>query len=113
MNNLQDDFEIQWQRRQQALNEALDSVPSDEAILDMAKIAQRKNKFKMRWYSYAAAACLLMGVLLYGLRFTKTETNLPVAEEIIVKGEKILFLCNSGCSAQDVILSANKIVNQE
>lgn len=120
MNDLKNDFEIQWQRRKQALKEAQNSVPSDEVLLNMAKTAQEQASVaeisplprRRLWIPYAAAACLLLGVLLYGLHFPKTEPNIPVAKEKIVKGGKIVFLCNSGCSAQDVIISANKIVNQ-
>jgi len=112
MNNLRDVFELQWEHRQQALNEAQNSVPSDEVILKMAKNAQKRDEIKLRWVPYAAAASLFLVVMLYGLRFPMKDNHLPVAEEIIVKGEKHGFLCNSGCSAQDVILSANKIVNQ-
>jgi hypothetical protein len=98
MNTLHDDFEIQWQHRQRALNDAKDNVPSDEVILGMAKKAQKRVKVKIRWISYAAAACLVFGVLLFGL----TKQN----------NKEITFLCNSGCSVQDVIVSANRIVNQ-
>jgi hypothetical protein len=97
MNNLHDDFEIQWQHRQQALNETQDRVPGDEAILKMARKAQKEDEIKKRWVPYAAAACLFLGVMLYGLRFPNTAVK---------------FLCNSGCSIEEVIISANKIVNQ-
>jgi len=98
MNTLHDDFELQWQHRQQAMNDVQNAVPSDELLLDMAKKAQKRVKVKIRWISYAAAACLIFGVLLFGL--TKQNTK------------EITFLCNSGCSVQDVIVSANRIVNQ-
>jgi len=92
------DFDIQWQKRMSAPNEVQNSVPGDDVILNMAKKAQRQGKTKRLWIPYVAAACLLSGVIIYGL-------TLP--------NEEVKFLCNSGCSAQDVIISANKIVNQE
>lgn len=108
MNN---DFEKQWQRRQQAMKEAANSVPGDDVIIGMAKMAQNqafahemspmRNRRRLVWISYIAAACLLLGVLLYGLTLPASGT-----------GEQITFLCNSGCSAEDIIMSANKIVNQ-
>ena len=111
MNNLNNDFEKQWQRRQQAVKEAENSVPGDDVIISMAKMAQNKafaqemspvrNRRRLVWISYIAAACLLLGILLYGLTLPTSDT-----------GEQITFLCNSGCSAEDVIMSANKIVNQ-
>lgn len=91
-------FDIQWQKRENALNEAQNSVPCDDVILSMAKKAQRQGKTKRLWVPYAAAACLLSGVIVYGLTLPNNEVK---------------FLCNSGCSAQDVIISANKIINQE
>lgn len=101
------DFEIQWQHRKNALKDAENNAPSDDVVLNMAKIAQNRafaqemspvRHRRLLWIPYVAAACLLAGVLLYGL-------HLP--------NEEVKFLCNSGCSAQDVIISANKIVNQE
>lgn len=101
------DFEIQWQRRQNALKDAQNSAPSDEVMLNMTKIAQNRTFVQEMspvrhrrhlWIPYVAAACLLVGVLLYGLHLPNKEVK---------------FLCNSGCSAQDIIISANKIVNQE
>lgn len=91
------DFEKQWQRREEALQEAQNNVPSDEVILNMAKKAQIKNKGNFRWIPYVAAACLFLGVMLLG---TKKQHKEPK------------FLCNSGCSVQEVIVSANRIVNQ-
>lgn len=97
MNNLRDDFEMQWQHRQQAVNKAQNQVPDDEVILKMARKAQKRDEIKLRWVPYAAAACLFLGVILYGLRLPNTQVK---------------FLCNSGCSIEEVIISANKIVNQ-
>lgn len=91
------DFEKQWQHRQQAMKEVQSNLPSDEVVLQMARKAQERRRIKIPWISYAAAACLLFGVVLYGLRTQNKEPK---------------FLCNSGCSIQDVTMLANRIVNQ-
>ena len=115
------DFEIQWQRRQQAMNDAESYVPTDDWMLGLAEQAKeiatgnevqyiRQRRF--RWIPYAAAAGLLVAVSIIGLRHQRNVARLPVAEKVDVKGQTIRFLCNSGCSADDVVQSAYGIMIQ-
>ena len=43
----------------------------------------------------------------------KTRQNVLLSRTKDKPNKEVKFLCNSGCSAQDIIISANKIVNQE
>ena len=109
MNN---DFDKQWQKRQNALLEAENSAPSDETIMSMARRAQYRPHRKLTWIPYAAAASLIIGILLFEWNIQNAKTKIPVAQEVSVEGQTVKFLCNSGCSAQDVIISANNIIKQ-
>lgn len=116
-----DGFETQWQRRQQWEEQVEKSMPDDEIFLHWAEKAQQipaspevnvisfhRNK---RWMSYAAAACLVIGVAVFGLtRRGQSNDRLPVAEEVTVESQTIHFVCNNGCSAQDIMLLANKVI---
>ena len=59
---------------------------------------------------YAAAAGLLIGVVLFSWRMQNDASRMPVAKEVKVGGQTVRFLCNNGCSAQDVLLSANEVI---
>ena len=109
MNN---DFDKQWQRRQNALHDAESSAPSDGAIITMARHAQYRPQHKLHWIPYAAAASLIIGILFFEWNIQNAKTKIPVAQEVSVEGQTVKFLCNSGCSAQDVIISANNIIKQ-
>ena len=64
-----------------------------------------------RWIPYAAAASLVIGVAAIGLtRQGQPDNGLPVAEEVTVESQTIHFICNNGCSAQDIMLLANKVI---
>ncbi len=118
-----DDFQTQWQRRQHWEEVAKKSTPDDIAFLDWAVKAQhtssgsevnvapfpsQRNK---RWIPYAAAACIALGLTIFGLtRHVRPDDGLPVAQEVTVDNQTIHFICNNGCSAQDVMLLANKAI---
>lgn len=116
------DFELQWQRRQQAMQETKDDVPTDEVVLGMAKIAQktRENQSvalvpprrKYRWIPYAAAASILIGVAVVGWQRVSGSSRHIELEEVSVEGQTIRFLCNSGCSVDDVLHSAQNIITE-
>ncbi len=116
-----DGFETQWRRRQQWEEQVEKSMPDDKTFLRWAEKAQQipagsevnvisfhRNK---RWMSYAAAASLVIGVAVFGLtRRGQPDNRLPVAEEVTVESQTIHFVCNNGCSAQDIMLLANKVI---
>ena len=109
MNN---DFDKQWQRRQNALLDAENSAPSNKTIMAMARRAQYRPHHKLTWIPYAAAASVIIGILFFEWNIQSAKTKIPVAQEVSVEGQTVKFLCNSGCSAQDVIISANNIIKQ-
>ena len=116
-----DDFKTQWQCRQQWKEQAEKWAPDDKTFLHWAEKAQqdpaglgtnvipfRRTK---RWIPYAAAASLVIGVAAIGLtRQGQPENGLPVAEEVTVESQTIHFMCNNGCSAQDIMHLANKVI---
>ena len=117
----QNDFETQWRHRQQWEERAEKSVPDDKSFLNWAEKAQQapgvsevnvtplplhRNR---RWIPYAAAASLIIGVTIIGLTYSsQPEDELPIAEEVTVESQTIHFVCNNGCSAQDIMSLANK-----
>lgn len=117
-----DDFKTQWQRRQQWQEQAEKSAPDDETLLRWVEKAQQTpaapyvnilfpTHRNNRWIPYTAAACIAISVVAIGLnRQNKTENALPVAKEVEVGGQTVRFLCNNGCSAQDIILSASEVI---
>ena len=116
-----DDFETQWQCRQQWEKQAEKSVPDDQTFLQWAEKAQldpaglgtKVIPFHRhrRWIPYAAAASLVIGVTIFGLtRSSQPNDELPIAEEVTVESQTIHFVCNNGCSAQDILLLANKVI---
>ncbi len=116
-----DSFEAQWQSRQQWKEQAEKWAPDDKTFLQWVEKAQQdptgssanlipihRNK---RWIPYAAAASLVIGVAAIGLtRQSQPESGLPVAEEVTVESQTIHFICNNGCSAQDIMFLANKVI---
>ena len=122
-NTHREDFKTQWQRRQQWQEQAEKSAPNNETLLRGAEKAQHDSAGpdadafpflthrRNRWIPYAAAASIAIGVAAIGLsRQGETDDTLPVAKEVKVGGQTVRFLCNNGCSAQDIILSASEII---
>ena len=118
-----DDFKAVWERRQQWQGQAEKSAPDDATFLRWAEKMQQSTNGqdvktiqfsahrRNRWIRYAAAACIAIGVILVGMNHHgETGNNLPVAKEVKVGGQTVRFLCNNGCSAQDVLLAANEII---
>ena len=117
------DFKTQWKHRQQWQEQAQKSVPDDETLLRWAEKARETysepdanvipipSRHRYRWIPYAAAACIAVGVAAISLNLqNKAESTLPVAQEVKVEGQTVRFLCNNGCSAQEVMLSANEVI---
>lgn len=118
-----DDFNAQWKRRQQWKEQAEMSVPDDDTFIKWAEKAQQNASDEeinittspihpnRRWIPYVAAASVIIGMSVIGLtRQGQHENSLPVAEDITVEGQTIHFICNNGCSAQDIILSAFEVI---
>jgi len=116
-----DNFKTQWQCRRQWKEQAEKSVPDDKFFLQWTKKAQQDpvglgvnvNLFhrNRRWIPYAAAASLVIGVTAIGLtRQGQRENGLPVTEEVTVENQTVHFVCNNGCSVQDIMLLANEVI---
>lgn len=116
-----DDFNAQWQRRQQWEQQADKAVPDDKTFMQWAEKAQQVSEGSelnvvplsphrnRQWIPYAAAASVVIGVAIIGLsRYGQSDSGLPVAEEVTVESQTIHFMCNNGCSAQDIMSLANK-----
>ena len=116
-----DSFEAQWQSRKQWKEQAEKWTPDDKTFLQWIEKAQQDPAglsaniipihHNRRWVPYAAAASLVIGVAAIGLtRQSQPESGLPVAEEVTVESQTIHFICNNGCSAQDIMFLANKVI---
>ena len=117
-----DNFKTQWKRRQQWQKQIQKSVPDNETLLRWAEKARQTytqpevnvvplpSRRRNRWIPYAAAACVAIGVAIGLNRQDKMNNTLPVAKEVKVGEQTVRFLCNTGCSAQDIILSANEVI---
>ena len=116
-----DNFKTQWQCRRQWKEEAEKWAPDDKTFLHWAEKAQQDTAGvgtivlplhrTRRWIPYAAAASLVIGVTAIGLtRQDQHENVLPVTEEVTVENQTVHFVCNNGCSVQDIILLANEVI---
>lgn len=118
-----DDFQTAWEHRKQNWQEQAEkALPDDDTLLRLAERARQQaqphtavavpiTRRGKRWIPYTAAACIAVGVTAISLnRQEETDDTLPVAKEVTVEGQTIHFLCNNGCSAQDIILSASEVI---
>lgn len=125
-NQNRDDFQQLWERRKQTWQNENDmNVPDDTTVLKMAELARQVSPARDenivpislgrrgRWIPYAAAASLIIGIVTYGLnRKVKPDNLLPVAEEVSIGGQTFHFLCNKGCSANEVLIAANEVIKE-
>lgn len=118
-----DIFETQWQNRRQWERQVEKSVPEDETFLIWAEKAQQSAmgserdatsfpfRRKKHWIPYTAAASIVIAVAIIGLsRSSHSDNGFPTAKEVIVESQTIHFLCNNGCSAQDVMILAGRVI---
>lgn len=118
-----DIFETQWQNRRQWERQVEKSVPEDDTFSKWMEKAQQVpigsesdvSSFsfhrRRRWISYAAAASIVIAVVITGLiRPGHTDNGFPAAKEVIVESQTIHFLCNNGCSAQDIMILAGRVI---
>ena len=119
----QDDFKTQWQRSQHWQVEAEKTVPDDETLLRWVEKAQQASagtevnlfpfptRRRTQWIPITAAASLVIGVTVIGLtRNGQPDNGLPMAKEVTVESQTVRFICNNGCSAQDIMHLANKVI---
>lgn len=120
-----DDFHKVWERRKQDWQEqAKQSLPDDATLLRLSELARQQalrqeavvvpiTRRRARWLPYAAAASLVVGIATFMLtRESQPEIALPVAEEVNVEGQTLHFLCNNGCSVDEVLLAANEVIGK-
>ena len=117
-----DDFQTVWERRKQNWQQQAEkTLPDDATLLRLAETARQQSQQtavvvpltrpRKRWIPYAAAACIAAGLTVVELaNQSQSDNELPVAEEVTVEGQTIHFLCNNGCSVQDILLSANEVI---
>ena len=118
------DFKTQWQRRQQWQEPARKTVPDDETFLRWAEKARHASAEpdvnvipfpthrRNRWIPYAAAASILIAVAFIGWQRISGGLRHIELEEVSVEGQTVRFLCNSGCSVDDVLHSAQNIITE-
>lgn len=117
------DFQTQWQCRQQWEEHTQVTTPDDNTFLHWAEEARltptspeanspslplHRNK---RWIPYVAAASIALGLTIFGLTGRdQIDDGLPMLQEVTVDNQTIHFICNNGCSAQDIVFLANKAI---
>lgn len=95
---------------------------NDETLLRLVENAQQTamapevnlisfpSHHRSLWMPIAAAASIVIGVSIIGLvYFNKQDNPFPVTQILNEEGHTVRFLCNNGCSAQDILLLANEI----
>ena len=121
-----DDFHIVWEHRKHNWQEQAErTMPDDVNLLRLSEKAQRKAQLqeaevvpitrrRNRWIPYAAAASLIIGVIAIGLnrQVNVDKVVTPMAQEVDVDGNTMFFLCNNGCSVDEVILAANDVIKK-
>jgi len=120
-------FQQAWNRRKQWQKENKAFLPDNATLLHMAEVAQRQPQFnatidlpnvrrkRNRWIPYAAAASLIAGISIIGITRSNHHDgrlNLPVAKEVSVDdGQTVRFLCNDGCTANEVLLASKDVIS--
>ena len=107
------DFEKQWERRRQALDNAAQTAPDEERMRLWAKLARQPQptqaengtvlrRVRPRW--------VLVGG---GIRMFHAQTPAsPEAEMVILDGKQVYFLCNNSCSAAEVVQAAEEMFDK-
>ena len=116
------DFEKQWERRRQALDNAAQTAPDEERMRLWAKLARQPQpaqaengtvlrRVRPRWLPYAAAAACVTVLVVGGLRYFQQPAPLQ-AEKVTVDGEQLYFLCNNQCAAAEVVQAAEEMFDK-
>lgn len=91
-------------------NTPIEIQPKRERVKQETRINGRQKPKKGGW-KIGIAASIALGLTIFGLtRHVRPDDGLPVAQEVTVDNQTIHFICNNGCSAQDVMLLANKAI---
>lgn len=118
-----DDFQTVWERRRNSWQELTEkTMPDDTTILRLAEQAGQQAQQsavvipftrRKRWFPYAAAASLIIGMTVWGLTYKNLNGNRhPAAAKVNVDGQAMHFMCNNGCSAEDIIFAVNDVIKQ-
>ena len=117
------DFEKQWERRRQALDNAAQTAPDEERMRLWAKLARQPQTSRLdlgeirpergsRWIPYAAAAACVAVLVVGGLRYFQQQPAPLQAEKVTVDGEQLYFLCNNQCEAAEVVQAAEEMFDK-
>ena len=117
------DFEKQWERRRQALDNAAQTAPDEERMRLWAKLARQPQpaqaengtvlrRVRPRWVPYAAAAACVAVLVVGGLRYFQQQPAPLQAEKVTVDGEQLYFLCNNQCAAAEVVQAAEEMFDE-
>ncbi|MBR5664455.1 MAG: hypothetical protein IKX13_01745 [Bacteroidales bacterium] len=117
------DFEKQWERRRQALDNAAQTAPDEERMRLWAKLARQPQpaqaengtvlrRVRPRWVPYAAAAACVAVLVVGGLRYFQQQPAPLQAEKVTVDGEQLYFLCNNQCAAAEVVQAAREMFDK-
>ncbi len=117
------DFEVQWERRRQALEKAAQMAPDEERMRLWAKLARQPQpaqaengtvlrRVRPRWVPYAAAAACVAVLVVGGLRYFQQQPAPLQAEKVTVDGEQLYFLCNNQCAAAEVVQAAEEMFDK-
>ncbi len=117
------DFEKQWERRRQALDNAAQTAPDEERMRLWAKLARQPQpaqaengtvlrRVRPRWVPYAAAAACVAVLVVGGLRYFQQQPAPLQAEKVTVDGEQLYFLCNNQCAAAEVVQAAEEMFDK-
>ena len=107
------DFEVQWERRKQAMEKASQTAPDEQRMRFLAKLARHPQTSRLaneeirpergfRWIPYAAAAACVAVLVGGGLRYFQQQPAPLQAEKVTMDGEQLYFLCNNQCAAAEV-----------
>ena len=117
------DFEKQWERRRQALDNAAQTAPDEERMRLWAKLARQPQpaqaengtvlrRVRPRWVPYAAAAACVAVLVVGGLRYFQQQPAPLQAEKVTMDGEQLYFLCNNQCAAAEVVQAAREMFDK-
>ena len=117
------DFEKQWERRRQALDNAAQTAPDEERMRLWAKLARQPQpaqaengtvlrRVRPRWVPYAAAAACVTVLVVGGLRYFQQQPAPLQAEKVTMDGEQLYFLCNNQCAAAEVVQAAEEMFDK-